>query len=74
MDPTKNPSSKKCDSVWFLAYKDGKVVGRIGGIYAPQSNKIWNEKQRLHAGRYGHWYWLNKWRSLFIRQCSITTI
>lgn len=43
MDPDKNPSLKRCDSIWLLAYKDGEIVGRVGGIFAPNSNKIWGE-------------------------------
>jgi len=43
MDPKKNPSLKRCDSIWLLAYKDDVVVGRVGGIFAPNSNKIWGE-------------------------------
>ena len=32
LDPKKNPAFEVCDSVCYLAYKDGKVVGRIAGI------------------------------------------
>ena len=32
LTPKKNPAMKFCDSKFWLAYKDGKVVGRIGGI------------------------------------------
>lgn len=43
MNPKKNASLKKCDCIWLIALKNGEVVGRIGGIYAPNSNKIWGE-------------------------------
>ena len=32
-DPKKNPSYEKCESKSFLAYKDGKLVGRICGLH-----------------------------------------
>ena len=35
----------ECDSVFFLAYIDNKVVGRISGIFHHTYNKIHNEKQ-----------------------------
>ena len=34
-----------CDSVYYLAYRDGKVVGRISGILQRASNKKRNEKR-----------------------------
>lgn len=39
-NPKKNPSSEHCDYQAFLAYKDGKIVGRIAGIV----QKLYNEK------------------------------
>ncbi len=44
LDPKKNPAFDYCEAKYWLAYKDGKVVGRIAGIYNPKSNEIWNEK------------------------------
>lgn len=38
----KNPACEYCDTEWFLAYKDGKVVGRCGAIINHKANKIWN--------------------------------
>jgi len=40
LDPNYNPSYKFCDSKFFIAEKDGKVVGRIGAVI----NHIYNEK------------------------------
>lgn len=40
LDPAHNPSFKFCDAKFFIAEKDGKVVGRIGAVI----NKIYNEK------------------------------
>ena len=39
----KNPAFEKCDAIYFLAYKDDKIVGRIAGIIVPNSNIIWNQ-------------------------------
>jgi hypothetical protein len=39
----KNPAFEKCEAVYFLAYKDNKIVGRIAGIIVPASNTIWNQ-------------------------------
>lgn len=33
-----------CDADFFLAYKDGKIVGRIAAILNPKANEQWNEK------------------------------
>ncbi len=43
--------SKSCDSVFFLAEKDGKTVGRIQGIIQRQYNKIHSEN-RLRFTRF----------------------
>ncbi len=39
----KNPAFDYCEAKYWLAYKDGKVVGRIAGILNPKSNEIWKE-------------------------------
>jgi len=44
LDKTKNPAFEVCDAVYYLAYKDGKVVGRIAGMINHPSNKTWNQK------------------------------
>ncbi len=31
-DTTKNPAHEICDHIIYMAYKDGKIVGRIVGI------------------------------------------
>lgn len=43
-DETKNFSKGTSDCKCFLAYKDGKLVGRICGIINHESNKKFNEK------------------------------
>jgi GNAT superfamily N-acetyltransferase len=40
----KNPAFDYCEAKYWLAYKDGKVVGRIAGILNPKSNEIWKEQ------------------------------
>ena len=32
LNSKRNPSFEHCDARFFLAYKDGKIVGRIGAI------------------------------------------
>ncbi|MDR2472050.1 MAG: hypothetical protein LBD53_00620 [Tannerella sp.] len=39
----KNPAFETCDAIYFLALRDGRIVGRIAGIYVPRCNEIWNE-------------------------------
>lgn len=39
LDPSKNPAFDFCESAYFMAYKDGKPVGRIAGIINHQANK-----------------------------------
>lgn len=40
----KNPAFEFCIARYWLAYKDGKIVGRIAGILNNKSNEIWKEK------------------------------
>jgi len=40
----KNPAFEYCRARYWLAYKDGKLVGRIAGIINDRANKIWNTK------------------------------
>ena len=44
-DPKKNPAFTYCEAKRFLAYKDGKLVGRIGAILSHRANKTWNTKR-----------------------------
>lgn len=41
----KNPSFECCEAEYFLAYKDGKVVGRVAAIINHRANERWNNKQ-----------------------------
>lgn len=40
----KNPAFENSEAIYFLAYKDGKVVGRIAGIIVHESNRIWKQR------------------------------
>ena len=35
----------QCEAVYFNAYKDGKIAGRISGILQLAANKKWNQKR-----------------------------
>ena len=37
--------NETCDTVFYLAYRDGKVVGRIQGIVQHAANKKWNQNR-----------------------------
>lgn len=50
-DKTKNPVFKNADAWFFLAYKDGKIVGRVAAII----NRLEVEKQGLRKMRFG-WF------------------
>lgn len=43
-NPNNNPSHKVCEQVLYLAYRDGKIVGRICGIINHAANEKWNVK------------------------------
>lgn len=41
----KNPSFDFCDAEYFLAFKEGKVVGRVAAIINRCANEQWKKKQ-----------------------------
>jgi GNAT superfamily N-acetyltransferase len=45
LDRQKNPSFDYCEADYFLAYQDGKVVGRIAAIINHHANERWNTLQ-----------------------------
>lgn len=49
LTPRLNPASDFCDQVLYMAYRDGKPVGRIAGII----NRQVNEKERERTARFG---------------------
>jgi len=50
LDPRKNPSFEFCEAKLWMAYKDGRAVGRIAGIINHRANQIWNERNARLAG------------------------
>jgi GNAT superfamily N-acetyltransferase len=48
INPSLNPSFEFSKAKFWLAYRDGKCVGRIGGIVIP----IWNEKTGENIARF----------------------
>ncbi len=40
-----NPAYEYCETKLFLAYRDGKVVGRIGGIINRSANEKWKQNR-----------------------------
>ena len=41
----KNPAFDFCKAQYFLAYKDGKVAGRVAAIINEKANKRWNQSR-----------------------------
>ncbi len=44
-DKKKNPAFDYCEAKCFLAYRDGRIVGRIGAILSHKANEKWNTKR-----------------------------
>ncbi|MDR1344536.1 MAG: hypothetical protein LBJ39_04195 [Tannerellaceae bacterium] len=49
LSKTKNPAFELSEAIYFMAYKDGKIVGRIAGIINHKANEVWQQK----AARFG---------------------
>ncbi len=45
LSPKTNFAFEYCDAKFWLAYKAGKIVGRIGAIVNKKANELWNQKQ-----------------------------
>ena len=41
----KNPSFECCEAEYFMAFKDGKIVGRVAAIINNRANERWNRRQ-----------------------------
>ncbi len=50
-NPKKNPAYQYCSVKQFLAFRDGKCVGRIAGIINQAANEKWNTK-RIRFSRF----------------------
>jgi len=55
LNPKENPAMEYCDSIFWLAKKDGKIVGRIGAII----NHKYNEKVGEKLGRFSRLEFIN---------------
>lgn len=44
LDKKRNPSFDYCEAKYFLAYREGKIVGRVAGIINTHANQIWHTK------------------------------
>jgi len=45
LHPKKNPAYSFCKASLFLAYKDGKLAGRVAAIINENANETWNHKE-----------------------------
>jgi hypothetical protein len=45
LDPKKNPAYEFCEAAMFLAYKDGKLAGRVAAIVNSKANAQWNHEE-----------------------------
>lgn len=45
LNPKKNPAYEFCDAAMYLAYKDGKLAGRVAAIVNRKANAAWNHDQ-----------------------------
>ena len=43
LDKDINPAFEFCEAVYYLAYKNGRMVGRIAGIINHRANEAWNQ-------------------------------
>lgn len=43
-DASKNPAFEFCDAIYYMAYREGKPVGRIAGFINRRANEKFNEK------------------------------
>lgn len=43
--PKKNAAFEFCEADYFLAYKDGKLAGRVAAIINRRANETWNKKE-----------------------------
>lgn len=44
LDAKKNPALEYCETEYFLAYQNNKIVGRIAAIINHRANQTWNKK------------------------------
>ena len=44
LDRKKNPAFDFCEAEYFMAYKDGREVGRVAAIINNKANELWGQK------------------------------
>jgi len=44
LNQSKNPAFEHCDAAYFMAYRDGAVVGRIAAIINHKANETWKQR------------------------------
>ncbi len=44
-NPRKNPAFQFCEASFFLAERNGKIVGRVAAILNKRANETWNQKR-----------------------------
>ncbi|EGJ70639.1 hypothetical protein Bcop_0421 [Bacteroides coprosuis DSM 18011] len=66
-DKNKNAAFAYCDADFFLAYKEGKLVGRVAALINQKANKIWNEK----TVRFG---WIDFYDDIQISKALLETV
>ena len=44
-NPKKNAAFEFCEADYFLAYRDGRLVGRVAAIINHKANRTWNKKE-----------------------------
>lgn len=44
LDPQRNASFECCEAAYFMAYRDGKPVGRVAAIINRRANERWNSR------------------------------
>jgi len=62
----KNPSFEVCDAACFMAFKDGKMVGRVAAIVNHRANEHWKNKH----GRFG---WLDMIDDIEVTRALLST-
>ena len=45
LNPRKNPAYEFCDAAMYLAYKDGKLAGRVAAIVNRKANEAWHHDE-----------------------------
>lgn len=45
LNPKKNPAYEFCDAAMYLAYKDGKLAGRVAAIVNRKANEAWHHDE-----------------------------